>query len=105
MKIDELSINIIKEFYNLKNKEEITTWELSKRIFPLANKIERRRKEDLIKKRIQRMPELFKIKNENNKLIFELLSNNILFKKAKFEDEYKDAVYLKINNKWQIHEI
>ena len=103
--LDGLNIRIIKEFYNLKEKEEISTWELTKKLFPRVSKIERRRKHLLIKTRIHSMPELFKIEKKNGLWMYELISDNVYFSRFSFLDRRKFAICVKIKDKWMVQEV
>ena len=75
MILDELDISILKNFYKLKENEEITTWTITIRLFPnCKNDSEKRAKHMLVKSRIKKMEgDLFEIKKENGRWSYTLI--------------------------------
>jgi len=107
MIIDELDISILKNFYNLKKNEEITTWTIMNRIFKdCKNDSEKRAKHMLIKLRLKKMEgDLFEIKKENGRWVYTLIEENIKFCKHRFPDGSKNCLMVCIDEQWSIFEL
>lgn len=102
MKLDNLNIKIIREFYKLKENEETTTWGIMRKLYPKGRDLE----ENRIKYRIKKMAEvgLFLVEGNSPKM-FSLILDNVIFKKQKFPDKIEKALCLKICDKWEIFEL
>ena len=109
--LDELDIFLIYEIYN---RDETTTWEITKKYYGIVPKSEEEyrtvfAKLILIKFRLKKLSKmgLVSIKKEpkTNKNIYNLILKNIKVGTHKFPDKKAKAVYLRLNNKWQIFEV
>ena len=108
MIISELDIGILRNFYELKENEEITTWTIAMRLFrECKSDVEKRAKHNLIKSRIKKMEgDLFEIKkNGDGRLIYTLIEDNIKFCKHKFPNGIKDCLMIYIYQKWNVFEL
>lgn len=107
MIFDKLDISILKNFYKLKENEEITTWTIMNRIFKdCKNDSEKRAKHMLIKLRLKNMEgDLFEIKKENGKLTYILIEDNIRFCKHKFPNGVKNCLMVCIDERWSVFEL
>ncbi len=106
MKLDFLNISIIKEFYNLKEKEKIELAKMRDRIFPNLSKTDKNKKLGLIRDRLQSMPrELFKIEHKKNSWNYELESDNIEIREFNFPEGKKEGIALKLEGRWRIIEL
>ncbi len=107
MILDELDISILKNFYKLKENEEITTWTITIRLFPnCKNDSEKRAKHMLVKSRIKKMEgDLFEIKKENGRWSYTLIGDNIKFCKHRFPNGSKNCLMVCVDKRWSIFEI
>ncbi len=107
MIIDELDISILKNFYNLKKNEEITTWTIMNRLFKdCKGDNEKRAKHMLIRGRIKKMEgDLFEIKKEDGRQVYTLIEDNIRFCKHRFPDGVRNALLVRIDSRWNAFEL
>ena len=107
MILDKLDTKILKNFYNLKENEEITTWTITIRLFPhCKTDSEKRAKHNLIKSRLRKMEgDLFKITKNGERLVYTLIGKNINFCKHKFPSGVKNCLMICVDSKWSIFEL
>lgn len=98
MIIDEIDLKILYEFLKLKDNEYTSTWKIMKKIF----KNGRDNQHMTIKRRIERMSELFIV--EGKPKIYTLISDKVYLKKIKFPDKISKAICIKLD-KWEVFEI
>lgn len=102
--ITDIDLEIIKNLYNLKNNQTITTYSLAKKIFDGNNSLNKRifynNKTKFIDYRMKKLNKvgIIDISSGNGKKIYTLILNNakIRQKKVKIEE-----LKLKIDNSWE----
>lgn len=106
MILDEIDINILKIFDSLKKDEFTGTKLITKYLFPNATKGMLRAKERTINYRIRRMsPDLIKVsKNGKGNYEYTFREENVIFKKHKFPNGMKKALFVRIDSKWNVFE-
>lgn len=107
MIFDHENLSIIKEFYLLKENENISLSELRNKIFKnLESPTQRNQKLRFIRDRLKLMPrDLFKIEKINGSIKYELVSDNIEIKQFNFPNGTKKGIALMFNEKWHIIEL
>lgn len=104
-KIDDIDIKIVKNLYNLKKDETITTYSLAKKIFKENNEKNKSRfftdKANYIDYRMENLAKAGIIEITNNgKKVYTLILNNVKKKIKKIRvEEFK----LKINGEWKTY--
>jgi len=109
--LDELDIFLIYEIYK---RDETTTWKITKKYYGIVPKSEEDYRNvydklQLVKFRLKKLSKmnLVSITKEpkTNKNIYHLILKNVKVGTHKFPDKKAKAVYLRLNNKWQIFEV
>lgn len=108
--IDDLDLKILFLLQNLKECEQITTYDLIKMIFEFEFKqmdnVERRIKNNFIKKRLIRLNTygIIEITKDNvhNRHYFDLIADNVKIRKMRIKglDIDCNAMFLNIDNRW-----
>ena len=96
MNIDQVDIEILKVLNDYKSGEEITTWSLTKKIYPnLRSDYEGRKKDSFIRGRVGKLDKLGLIKLYRGKRAdsYEIVEGRCFF---------QNTVFIKINNRWQV---
>ena len=113
--ITDIDLKIIKNLYNLKNNQSITTYSLAKKIFsssintPFEGNKRKffNNKTKYIDYRMNLLNKIgiIDISDLNGKKVYTLILNNVYFKRIKYKkigiDE--EAVFLKEDNLWNIY--
>lgn len=106
MILDFINISLIREFFNLKEKEEINLSEMREKIFPNLKKAQKQEKLCLLRDRLQAMPRsIFEIKKTNGKWEYRLITENVLIENFIFPNSEKQGMALKLEDRWHIIEI
>ena len=113
MNYQEIDLFIIKQIFDShKKKEEITTWKIAGKFFSQFKElsdIEKRNKCNTVIRRLRLMEKegLVFISKNGRKSRYELISDNIKFKKIKFPyGKISDCVFLREKNcNWKIFQI
>lgn len=106
--LTDFDLKILREFSRLKNGEDVTTWDIMKKIFHDKKDSDLRNKQ--IKNRINRMAAfgLFSI-TRNSPTKYTLDSNKVYCKKFSYPDNKGKfegiAVFLNDRGKWEIYEL
>lgn len=105
MVLDEYDLKILKAFDKLCNKENVSlsSWKSMKKIFPEGDDRENKK----VVYRIKKMEQfgLFCINKNHNKEEWIMNRNHVKFRYYKFPDTKANAILLKINNLWEIHQL
>lgn len=106
--IDDIDLKIIYNLYNLKKNEQITTYELAKRIFDMSN--DRNAKNSLITTRLQRLSRygLIDIKRVGENMrttnYYDLMAEKVAIKRLKIASLNidKKAMLINIYDNWNV---
>lgn len=104
MSITDIDLKIIKNLYNLKSNQTITTYSLAKRIFDGKGNLNKRRfynnKTKFIDYRMKKLNKVgvIDISSGNGKKIYTLILNNVKIQQKKIRIE---ELKLKIGNSWE----
>ena len=112
--ITDIDLEIIKNLYNLKKNQTITTYSLAKKIFGKGAYGVAENKREYINNKTKYIDYRMNILNKlgiidiaklNGKKIYTLILNNVYFKKIKYKKLgiNEEAVFLKEGNGWNIY--
>ena len=109
--ITDIDLEIIKNIYNLKNNQTITTYSLAKKIFSVGvaeNKrdyINNKTKYIDYRMKVLNLLGIIDISSLNGKKVYTLILNNVYFKRIKYKklgiDE--EAVFIRDKKGWNIY--
>ena len=108
--IDDLDLRILFLLQNLKEGEQITTYDLVKKIFDMneLNNTERIKKNNFLKKRLNKLNSygIIVVTKDNslNKHYFDLIAENVEIRKMRIKKMNIDcnAMFLNINERWNV---
>lgn len=101
--IDDIDLKIIYHLYNLNDDEQITTYELAKRIFSFdsSNRVV---KNNLVTRRLQLLSKYGII--EINKIVatnyYDLIADKVYFEKFKINGSTLNGMLVNLNGNWNM---
>lgn len=112
--VTDIDLEIIKNLYNLKGSQTITTYSLAKKIFGKgAYGIAENKREYLNNKtkyidyrmKVLSLLGVIDISNLNGKKLYTLILNNVYFKRIKYKklEIDEEAVFIREGEKWDIY--